>query len=59
MKVQMYLKKMRVVGGVVSAQIAVAAAMDILLTCVKSLLAEFGGQVKLNRHCEHTHSFNA
>ena len=41
-KVQMYLKKVREGGGVVSARIAVAAAKGILLTCDKSMLTEYG-----------------
>ena len=50
MKVQAYLKKVRDEGGVVSARIAMAAARGLLLSCSKSLLAEFGGPVDLNRH---------
>lgn len=49
-KVQLYLKKVREGGGVVSARIAMAAAKGILLTCNRSLLVEFGGHVELNRH---------
>ena len=45
----MYLKKVREGGGVVSARIAMAAAKGILLTCNRSMLAEFGGPVTLNR----------
>ena len=48
-KVQLYLKKVREGGGVVSAAIAMAAARGIVLTCNKSLLAEFGGHIELNR----------
>ena len=48
MKVQMYLKKVRERGGVVSARIAVAAARGILLTCNRSMLAEYGGHVEFN-----------
>ena len=48
MKVQMYLKKVREREGVVSARIAVAAARGILLTCNRSILAEYGGHVELN-----------
>ena len=50
MKVQMYLKKVREGGGVVSARIAMAAARGIVLTCDRSLLAEFGGHVELSKH---------
>ena len=49
-KVQLYLKKVRGGGGVVSARIAVAAARGIVLTCDRSMLVEFGGHVELNRH---------
>ena len=49
LKVQMYLKKVREGGGVVTARIAMAAAKGIVLTCDKSLLAEFGGHIELNR----------
>ena len=49
-KVQLYLKKVREGGGVVSARIAMAAAKGIVMTCDRSLLAEFGGHVELNRH---------
>ena len=47
-KVQMYLKKVREGGGVVSARIAMAAARGIVLTCDRSLLVEFGGHVELS-----------
>ena len=50
LKVQMYLKKVREGGGVVTARITMAAARGILLTCDRSMLAEFGGHVHLNRH---------
>ena len=50
MKVQMYLKKVREGGGVVSARIAMAAARGIVLTCDRSLLVEFGGHVELSKH---------
>ena len=49
-KVQLYLKKVREGGGVVSARIAMAAARGIVLTCDRSMLVEFGGHVELNRH---------
>ena len=44
-KVQLYLKKVREGGGVVSARIAMAAARGIVLTCDRSMLVEFGGHV--------------
>ena len=47
-KVQMYLRRVRDGGGVVTAWIAVAAARGILLSCDRSKLAEFGGHVTLN-----------
>ena len=50
MKVQMYLKKVREGGGVISARIAMAAARGIVLTCDRSLLVEFGGHVELSKH---------
>ena len=48
--VQKYLKKVRDVGGVVSARIVMATARDILLSNDKIKLVEFGGYVQLNRH---------
>lgn len=50
MKVQMYLKKVRSEGGVMTARIAMAMARGILLSCDKTKLEEFGGHVHLNRH---------
>ena len=49
-KVQLYLKKVRDAGGIVSAAIAVAAARSILVSCDRSKLAEFGGHIDLGRH---------
>lgn len=49
-KVQLYLKNIRNGGGVVSYNIAMAAARGILLSYDKYMLAEFGGPVELNRH---------
>ncbi len=49
-KVQLYLRKVRKGGGVLSARIAMAAARGILLSCDRSRLVEFGGHVELNRH---------
>ena len=48
-KVQMYLKKVRNRGGVVSSTITVAAAKGILLHCDREKLAEFGGHISLSR----------
>ena len=52
--VQMYLKKVREGGGMVSARIAMAAARGILLKCDQTKLAEFGGPVQLNSHWAHS-----
>lgn len=48
-KVQLYLKKVRDGGGIVSAAIAVAAAHGILMSCDKFKLAEFGGHIELGK----------
>ena len=48
-KVQQYLRRVREEGGVVSARTAMAAARGILLSCNRSRLVEFGGDVELNR----------
>ena len=48
-KVQLYLRKVREGGGIVSARIAIAAARGILLTYDKSKLIEYGGHVDLSR----------
>ena len=48
-KVQKYLVRVRDGGGVVSAKIAMAAARGILMSCSRSRLVEFGGDVQLNR----------
>ena len=45
-------EKVREGGGVVSARIAIAAARGIVLTCYRSLLVEFGGQVEFGWHVE-------
>ena len=49
-KVQLYWKKVREVGGVVSARIAIATVRGIVLTCDRSVLVEFRGHVELNQH---------
>ena len=46
MKVQMYLKKVRDGGGVVSGRITVVATRG--LTCNRSMLAEYGRHIELN-----------
>ena len=48
-KVQLYLMKVRNGGSVVSARIAMAAAKGILMSCNRSRLAEFGGDVVFSR----------
>lgn len=48
-KVQLYLRKVREGGGIVSARIAIAAARGILLTYDKSKLIEYEGHVDLSR----------
>lgn len=49
-KVQMYIKKTRESGGAVSVRSIVAAARGIVLKLDRSLLAELGGLVTLNRY---------
>lgn len=49
--VQMYLKKVREGGGVVSARIAMATARGILL---KYMLVEFGGHIELSQQWAHS-----
>ena len=49
-KVQLYLRKVREGGGVVSVRIAMSAARGILLSRYQSKLVEFGGHLDLNRH---------
>ena len=48
-KVPQYLRRVREGGGVVSARIAMTAVRGILLSCNRSRLVEFGGDVELNR----------
>ena len=48
-QLQLYLKKIRDLGGVVTASIAIAAATGILLSTDSSRLAEFGGYIELSR----------
>ena len=54
MKVQLYLRKVREGGGAISARIAMAAARGILRKCNRSMLAENGGPIQLNRHWAHS-----
>ena len=49
-KVHHYLKRVMQEGGVVSARIVMAAARSIVLSCNRSRLAEFGGDVAITRH---------
>ena len=48
-KVQKYLVRVRDGGGVILARIAMAAARGILMSCSRSRLVEFGGDIQLNR----------
>ena len=48
--VQLWLKKIREHGGVITASVVMAAALGILIARDKSLLAEFGGHTILLRH---------
>ena len=48
-KVQLYIKKVRESGGVVTARIAMAAARGILLSYDKHKLQEFGGNICITR----------
>ena len=48
-KVQAYIKRVRKGGGVVTARIAIAVAKGLLQSFNRSLLAEFGGPVELNK----------
>ena len=54
LKVQLYLKKVQEGGGALSARIVMAAAIDILLKCDRTKLAEYGGHVHLNRGWAHS-----
>ena len=49
-QVQLYVKKTREQGGVITASVVVAAAYGILMAMNKSLLVEFGGHITLSRH---------
>ena len=48
-QVQLYLKKIRNQGGVVTASVVVAAARGILMSTDRSKLIEFGGHIDLSR----------
>jgi hypothetical protein len=48
-QLQLYLKKVRDQGGVITASVAVAAARGILLFYDSSRLVEFGGHIELSR----------
>ena len=52
-QVQLYLKKIREHGGVITASVVVAAARGILMAQDKSLLAEFGGHITLRHWAYH------
>ena len=49
-KVQIYLKKVREGGGVISSRIVMAAAKGIVLSSEKLKLVEYGGHININRH---------
>ena len=49
-KVQLYMKKAKERGGAVSMRSVVATARGIVLKLNRSLLAELGGPVTLNKH---------
>lgn len=49
-KLQLYVKKVREGGGVVTARILIAAARGIIVACERSRLVEFGGHIQLSRH---------
>jgi hypothetical protein len=48
-QLQLYLKKIRDQGGIVTASVAVAAARGIVMAIDRRQLAEFGGHIKLSR----------
>lgn len=48
-QLQLYLKKVRQQGGIITASVAVAAARGIVMTVDRRQLAEFGGHIKLSR----------
>ncbi len=45
-EVQIYLKKVREGGGVISSRIVMATAKGIVLSCDKSKLVEYGGHIR-------------
>lgn len=47
-QVQLYLRKIRENGGVVTASVVVAAARGIVMSRDRTRLAEFGGQIELS-----------
>lgn len=48
-QLQLYLKKIREHGGIITASVVVAAARGILILQDKSKLVEFGGHIELSR----------
>ena len=48
-QLQLYLKKIREQGGIVTASVVVAAAQGILMSTDRSKLVEFGGYIGLSR----------
>ena len=49
-KLQLYLRRIREDGGLVTAGIAIAATRGLLMADHKNKLVEKGGHIKLNRH---------
>ena len=49
-KLQLYVRKVREGGEVITARILIAAARGIIAACNHSSLVEFGGHVQLSRH---------
>ena len=48
-QLELYLKKIRQQGGIITASVVVAAARGILLSSDRSQLYEFGGHISLTR----------
>ena len=48
-KIQLYLRKIREQGGIITASVVVAAARGILISSNRMQLAEFGGHIVLSR----------
>ena len=48
-QLELYLRKIRQQGGVITASVVVAAARGIMISCDRSQLYEFGGHISLSR----------